>query len=277
MIAAGFPLSQSGILRDLQFPSQAPPMNAQTAPIGTSAKTDVDAILSQLATQLSGARLRDAQSFASEFLRRLPAEDLAARTPAQWAATVLGAHEFLRERRPGSAKVRVFNPSGESGADATRTIVEVLTDDMPFLVDSVGMRVNQAGLSLHTVIHPMYRVTRDPGGHLLTLGLDDGAAGSPESIMHFEIDRVSGATDLEKLKQGIAATLDDVRESVADWAAMRAKMNALREELPNRRMPVAADGVAEAQEFLRWAADDNFTFLGYREYEVAHAGNDDGL
>ena len=252
-------------------------MNAQTAPTGTSAKTDVDAILSQLATQLSGARLRDAQTFAAEFLRRLPAEDLAAHDAAHWAATVQGALEFLRERRPGGAKVRVFNPSVEGGADATRTIVEIVTDDMPFLVDSVGMRVNQAGLALHTVIHPVFRVTRDPGGHLLTLGLDEGAAGSPESIMHFEINRVAGAGDLEKLKQGICATLEDVRESVADWAAMRAKMSAIADDLAGRNMPVDADGVAEAQEFLRWAADDNFTFLGYREYEVARAGNDEVL
>ena len=73
-------------------------MNAQTAPSGTSAKSDVDAIMSMLARELSGTKLRDAQTFAVEFLRRVPAEDLASRDPAQWAAIVQGAVEFLRER-----------------------------------------------------------------------------------------------------------------------------------------------------------------------------------
>jgi glutamate dehydrogenase len=103
VFAAGFRLLQSGILRAPQFPFQIGPMNAQTAPSGTSAKSDVDAILSTLAAQLSGTKLRDAQSFAVEFLRRLPAEDLASRDASLWAAIVLGSLEFLRERRPGSA------------------------------------------------------------------------------------------------------------------------------------------------------------------------------
>ncbi|MET0231717.1 MAG: NAD-glutamate dehydrogenase, partial [Rhodanobacteraceae bacterium] len=251
-------------------------MNAQTAPIGSSAQSDRDSILSLLSTQLSGARLRDAQTFAAEFLRRLPTDDVAQRTPEQWAAAVEGALDFTRERHPGAPKVRVFNGEG-TGVDATRTIVEIVTDDMPFLVDSVGMRISQSGHALHTVIHPMYRITRDPGGHLLTLAADDGSAGAAESFMRFETDRVAGASDLEKLKQGILATLDDVRESVTDWAAMRAKMLSIAEDMPKRNMPVDADGVAEAQEFLRWAAHDNFTFLGYREYEVAKAGDDEVL
>jgi glutamate dehydrogenase len=251
-------------------------MNAEPAPIGTSARRDAEAILSLLTAQLSGARSRDAQTFAAEFLRRLPAEDLASRDPAQWAEIVLAALEFTRERRPGVAKVRAFNPAGEE-AEATRSVVEIVTDDMPFLVDSVGMQLAQAGLALHTVIHPIFRVTRDPGGHLLTIAADDGASGNAESVMRFEIDRVAGASGLEKLRQGVVATLEDVRASVADWSAMRAKMLAIADDLSKRHMPVDADGVAEAQEFLRWAADDNFTFLGYREYEVAKSGADEVL
>ena len=264
--------------RPRRIPAQTLLMNAQGA---VSAKTEVDSILSLLSAQLAGARLRDAQAFASEFLRQLPAEDLAARGASQWLGAIVGAFEFARERRPGTAKVRVLNPGAEgtdaAGADATRSVVEIVTDDMPFLVDSVGMRINQAGLSLHTVIHPIVRVARDPGGHMLSLSTDDDAPGTPESIMHFEIDRIAGAVEMEKLKQGIAATLDDVRASVSDWSAMRQKMLAIADELPGRRTPVDADGIAEAQEFLRWVADDNFTFLGYREYEVARAGSDEVL
>jgi glutamate dehydrogenase len=256
-------------------------MNAQGALTGMAAKTDVDSILSVLSAQLSGTRLRDAHTFAAEFLRRIPAEDLAARSAAEWAALVLDALEFSRERRAGTAKVRVFSPVAGDGAagaaDPTRSIVEVVTDDMPFLVDSVGVRIANSGLQLHTVIHPIYRIARDPGGNLLSLGTDDATAGVSESVMHFEIDRVGGAGELEKLKQGIAATLEDVRASVDDWSAMRKKMLAIADDLPKRTLPIDADGIAEAQEFLRWVTEDNFTFLGYREYEVAKAGNDEVL
>jgi len=256
-------------------------MNAQGALTGMAAKTDVDSILSLLSAQLSGTRLRDAQVFGAEFLRRVPAEDLAARSAAEWAAIVQDALEFSRERRPGTAKVRVFNPAvaeAESGvSDPTRSIIEIVTDDMPFLVDSVGVRIANSGLQLHSVIHPIYRVARDPGGHMLSLATDDGAAGAPESVMHFEIDRVAGVGEIEKLKQGVASTLEDVRASVADWPAMRKKMLEIAADLPNRKLPIDADGVGEAQEFLRWATEDHFTFLGYREYQVAKVGDDDVL
>ena len=225
-------------------------MNAQGA-INVPSVTDLDSILSLLASQLAGARLRDAQTFAREFLRRLSAEDLAARSAADWVALTTHALEFARERRAGHAKIRVFNPTAaDDGYESMRTVIEIVTDDMPFLVDSVGMRVNQTGRQLHTVIHPIFRVMRDPGGNMLSLASDDAATGVPESIMHFEIDRVAGASELEKLKLGVLATLDDVRESVNDWSAMRDRMFAIADELPARKMPVDADGIAEAQEFL---------------------------
>jgi len=253
-------------------------MNAQGVVNVPAVTTDTDSILNLLAAHSSGQRLRDVQTFAREFLKRVSAEDLAARSATEWCAMVNGALEFARERRPGHAKLRVLNPNGaDHGYESARTVIEIVTDDMPFLVDSVGMRIGQSGAQIHSVIHPIFRVSRDPGGHMLGLGTDDGAAGSPESVMHFEIDRIAGAGELEKLKQGIVDTLDDVRASVADWATMRKKMLAIANDLPARKLPISADGVGEAQEFLRWVTEDNFTFLGYREYQVAKSGDDEVL
>ncbi|MEO5625351.1 MAG: hypothetical protein ABIQ70_05030, partial [Dokdonella sp.] len=105
---------------------------------GAVSSTPVDPILAHQSSRLGGAQLRDAQSFASEFLRRVPAEDLALRSAADWAALVQGVLDFVRERHAGAAKVSVSHQvAGESGFDASRTIVDVVTDDMPFLVDSV--------------------------------------------------------------------------------------------------------------------------------------------
>ena len=135
-------------------------MNAQGA-VALPSVIDVESIQNFLASQLTGQRLRDAQTFAREFLRRLSPEDLAARSATEWAALINGALDFARERRAGHAKLRVFMPNvADNGYESARSIIEIVTDDMPFLVDSVGLRVSQAGLQLHTVIHPFFRVAR---------------------------------------------------------------------------------------------------------------------
>jgi glutamate dehydrogenase len=245
---------------------------------GAAANTPVDSILAQYPGQLSGARLRDAQAFTSEFLSRVPADEIGERSAAEWSALVQGVLEFARERRAGAPKVRVANAvEGEHGFEVARTLIDVVTDDAPFLVDSVGMAINACGLQVYSVIHPIFRVARDPGGHLLSFGVGDEASGTAESIMHFEVDRVAEPAELERLKRAVCAALEDVRAAVGGWQAMRARMLAIADELPQRKLPVDAAGVAEAQEFLRWAADDNFTFLGYREYRVEKSGSDEVL
>src|SRR5262249_49049394 len=107
----------------------SPSMNAQGA-VAVPDVTDLDAILNLLADQLTGQRLRDMQTFAREFLRRVSPEDLAARSAAEWVAIATSAFEFTRERRAGQAKLRVFNPNAaENGYESARSIVEIVTDD----------------------------------------------------------------------------------------------------------------------------------------------------
>ncbi len=247
-------------------------MTAQGAVSGTL----VDSILEYQSSHLNGAPLQEAQAFTAQFLGRIAADELAVRSAADWSALVLGMLEFMRERRVGSAKVRVISPAaGERGT--SRTLVEVITDDAPFLVDSVGMAIGRAGLRIHSIIHPVFRVVRDAQGRLQSVGARESEAGAVESAMLFEVDRCPDAGGLESLTQSILSSLDDVRASVADWQPMRERMLAMAAELPNRSIPIDAAGVAEAQDFLRWAADDNFTFLGYREYQVVKTAADDVL
>ncbi|MCK9539062.1 NAD-glutamate dehydrogenase [Dokdonella sp.] len=249
-------------------------MTAQGAVSGTL----VDHVLAYQAAQFDGAEREAAQRFTSEFLRRVPTEELATRTAADWAALVADLRAFMAVREVGRPKVRVFNPPADSErARAARTVVEVVTDDMPFLVDSVGMAITAAGLQIHCIIHPVFRVERDAQGNLLSFGTLEGGGGSAESVMHFEIDRMPEAAGMAQLAPALMAVLEDVRVSVADWEPMRERMLAVADELGRRKLPIDAEGVAEAQAFLRWAADDNFTFLGYREYAVVKSGNDEVL
>ncbi len=216
---------------------------------------------------LSPQRLSEVQVFCDAFFARIDGSDVNLHTPVQWAALVAGLLEFMQQRQPGRASVRVLS---SADTHAGRSLLQIVTDDMPFLVDTVSMIVS-AKLQIHAVIHPVLKVTRDASGTLQALG---DAAGSAESLMHFEIDRVADDAEQAQLKAQVEAALDDVRAAVNDWAAIRDKALAIANELPQRQLPLDAASVQEASEFLRWIADDNFTFLGYREYEVAEADGD---
>ena len=233
-------------------------MNAQPA------AASLDSILATVQAKSPASEQVLARDFARAYLARLPEEELSLRPAAYWAGIALGALELARQRPSGQALIRVFNASAGDAIDSAHTVVQIDNDDMPFLVDSVSMLMAQHGIAMHGIVHPVFPLRRDASGQLLAIG--DGAA---ESFMHLEIDRQPDEQAMGQLRDEIARALDDVRASVADWKQMRAKMEAIADELGDRVMPVGEGQRAEAQAFLRWAADNHFTFLGYREYEVA--------
>jgi glutamate dehydrogenase len=241
--------------------------------------TRIDAILEQLRARLSAPRQRDAERLLRQFLRRVPEDELAARGPASWAALVAGLLEFIQVRLPEASNVRVFNPTqDEHGWDASHTVIQIVTDDSPFLVDSVSIAIGSQGSLVHSVIHPVLAIERDPGGHVLVIAEDAaGAKGRQESVMHFEVDRRAEAGELVALREAVEAALADVRACVRDWRAMRDRALAIAAEMASRPLPLDDAQRTEAQEFLRWVAADHFTFLGYREYEVARVGGEDVL
>lgn len=215
-----------------------------------------------------------AEALIDGFFARLPDGDRGQHATQAWAALLFDLHEFLRQREPGRAKMRVYNPSGDAhGLGGLRTLVQVVTDDMPFLVDTLTMAVERSGLSVYLISHPVFAVRRDGAGGLEMLG--DGAdAEAHESVMHIEIDRPADDEHTERLRRDLEESLADVRIAVQDWQAMRDRMLEIAETMPQRRSPMDASGVSEAQDFLRWVAEDHFTFLGYREYQVADIDGD---
>ncbi len=228
--------------------------------------TPVHDVLEALRGRLPAPRLKEARVLAEAFCRRIPEEDFRSRSAADWAGMLAGLLDFLRERRAETPKVRIFNPGqDESGWECSHTVVQIANDDMPFLVDSVTMALSGHDVLIHAMIHPVVEIGRDPGGHLLAMG----ERGKPESLMHIEIDRQSEPAELRRIEASILAALADVRVCVRDWAAARAQMVACAEDFATATLPISDAARQEAQAFLRWVADDHFTFLGYREYEVA--------
>ncbi|MEU3064762.1 NAD-glutamate dehydrogenase [Streptomyces subrutilus] len=211
-------------------------------------------------------------------------EDLLDRDPVDVFGAALSHYRLAENRPQGTANVRVHTPTvEENGWTSSHSVVEVVTDDMPFLVDSVTNELSRQSRGIHVVIHPQVVVRRDVTGRLIEiLGPDCDAHGPRtarphdslvESWIHVEIDRETDRADLKQITGDLLRVLSDVRESVEDWEKMRDAALRIAEELPNE--PTAPDlrefELEEARELLRWLADDHFTFLGYREYDLVDA------
>ncbi|GAA1297235.1 NAD-glutamate dehydrogenase [Streptomyces sanglieri] len=229
-------------------------------------------------------------SYLQRYYLHTAPEDIAGRDPVD----VFGAassHYRLAETRPqGTANVRVHTPTvEENGWTCSHTVVEVVTDDMPFLVDSVTNELSRQGRGIHVVIHPQVVVRRDVTGNLIeVLAEGNGIATGPqgrkgaedkknelphdalvESWIHVEIDRETDRADLQQITADLLRVLSDVRETVEDWDKMRDAALRIADDLPGEPLDDLADEeVNEARELLRWLAADHFTFLGYREYEL---------
>jgi glutamate dehydrogenase len=205
--------------------------------------------------------------------------DLAARTPEDLAGAALAQLELGRTRRGPRSLVRVFNPDlKRDGFASPHTVIMVVTDDMPFLVDSLGMVCTQTGLAVHLLAHPVLSVVRDRRGRLAAVYLDDAPAGAKaESWQMIEIDREPDPARLAAIEASIRRALGDVRAATRDWRRMRAKATAAAEALGGTRARGNRSEIREARALLEWMEDDHFTFLGYREYRLLRGPRRDRL
>jgi glutamate dehydrogenase len=222
------------------------------------------------------ARERDSEAlarFAGAYLRRAPAAG--ADAPDEDAEALLaearGAFALADGRAGGVAAVRAFTPNrAEHGYETTGSVLETNTDDLPFLVDSVGAEVAARGLQIRHVVHPILGVRRDAGGGIASI--DHPREAPRESVMHFELDRRLSPEELAELEDAARRVLATVRAVVDDFEALRGGLDRLAEI-------VAAGGedVEETTAFLRWAGHGHFVFLGFREDERDADGRLRGL
>ncbi|HEY5431056.1 MAG TPA: hypothetical protein VIK04_18210, partial [Solirubrobacteraceae bacterium] len=211
------------------------------------------------------------REFVRQYYHWVPAKDLADRDQVDLCGAVVAHWRTARSRARGEAKVRVYNPERErDGWESPYTAIEVVSDDMPFIVDSVTMELSRQGYAIELVVHPVMRVMRDPAGELTEVLEPGGATFGflAESVIHVEVARESDPERLSILHAGVELVLEEVRAAVEDWAPMRAQTTALATELRRQAPPADPHRLTEAHEFLAWLADEHFTFLGYREYEL---------
>lgn len=243
----------------------------------------VDGVVALAKQRLDPAKGGMAERFTRLYFRNVPPHDVLREGTDTLYSVALGLLQFGGERRKGEVKIRIFNPVYDDyGWRSPHTVVEIINDDMPFLVDSVTAALSELGLTVHLVVHPIVAVTRDAQGRLTDVQDpaaapegQDGQGGTAESFMHVQVDERTDQATLDRIAATLRGVLADVRAAVEDWSQMRQRIRTVLEELDHKALPVDPGETREITAFLEWLEDDHFTFLGYRRYDFART--EDGL
>jgi glutamate dehydrogenase len=230
-------------------------------------------LIQQAGTILTGLHGDMPESFATQLFARGAPEDLVRYEPRDLAMLAEDAWRFLKQRRPGTPKVRCEARGGAPGAERLKaiSILEIVNDNMPFLLDSVMGELTERALEVHLVVHPILTIERDTGGMLVGFRGEAPANGTArrESFIHIHIERIEDPERRAEIVHAIEQVLADVRVCVDDWRAMRARVEEVVAELRANPPPLPVEEIAEAAQFLEWLCADNFTFLGVRESRFA--------
>jgi glutamate dehydrogenase len=230
--------------------------------------------------QLSAKLLRAWQdSVPREEWRRLDQSSLGAACSAQI--------QFARRRRRQQILLSVIAaPSAELASPRAAaqldspypsaplsSAVQLVTDDMPFLVDTLRMTLTQAGLSTQIIIHPILHVRRDAAGRLIELDQQlQSEEGWHESWQYLRIERLADAAEAQQLQRRLLAALRDVRVACRDWMRMRNAVLKLCAQISRNPPPFPADVISESRALLLYMESHHFTFLGYRDNLLQRRG-----
>ncbi len=231
--------------------------------------------------QTPQAELALVETFADRFFAACSYEDLKDRSLEELYATMYSVWQFSRTRAKDEVKIRIFNPSlAEDGFESTHTVIEISHDDIPFLVDSTRMVLNRYGFQIHFIVHfGGMKVVRDQQNHITQIYPLHAAPAdaATEAPIYFEIDRLLSEKLMGEVTGDIDRVLNDVRLAVADWSKMRDRAAECLAELQSAPANLDEKDIAETRDFLSWLINNNFTFLGARDYKLIGDGTSRAL
>ena len=216
-------------------------------------------------------------NFVQKFYGTVSYDDLMQHTTPDLFGAAISLWNFIYERKAKEIKIRAYNPDYETNAWQTNhTIIEINTDDMPFLVDTTLMEINRLGITSHLIMHTggIHILRNDKQQIIKVFAQDDKTAKTApeEAVIYVEIDRQTQPAVLSDIVSNLQRVLSDVRLAVDDWQAMRQKVSesivSFEKNTPaeNNKTPEDKD---ESIDFLKWIIDNHFTFLGCRDFDLA--------
>lgn len=240
----------------------------------------IAAVGEKIKLAMVGEQAQYCAEFAKQFYGTVALEDLRVWNIEDLYGAVVNFWSLIAERTPQEIKIRIYNPDFERhGWQTTHTVIEVISDDMPFLVDSMRMVINRMGLSSHLIIHMGgVKVKRDKNNRIIKV-MPRNFSGSNSSLTNeapifMQIDRQTDPKVLEELQKNLTRALEDNRVVYEDWEKMRAEVKEAIAELDHVAHALDASEVQETKALLNWIEDHHFTFLGMRDYELVKKGKD---
>ena len=221
------------------------------------------------------------ETFTQRYFTSCATEDLCVHPVNELYAILMSNWNLIYQRKPGEVKIRIFNPDLEKDKwYSTHTVIEISHDDIPFLVDSTRMELNRHNYQIHFIIHiGGLEVKRDDQYCIIDIpapGAQDEQL-TTEAPIYIEIDRIADEGAREVLRADIERVLGDVRIAVADWRKMVDRAEECLVELEQNPPPLDPADIAESRDFLRWLINNNFTFLGCRDYKLIGNGTNRAL
>ncbi|PWS56271.1 NAD-glutamate dehydrogenase [Pseudoalteromonas sp. meg-B1] len=217
------------------------------------------------------------EKFAKALYSNMSKEDLANRNDSDLYGAALSLWNSLEKNTSDDVVIRVFNPEvAKDGWQSSHTIVEIIAKDMPFLVDSVRMAMTRENIASHLLLHSPLKIQRDKNEKISGLSSlkAEQESTSTKTVFFIEIDRQTDATVIESFKKELESVLVDVSVAVEDWQPIREKLIAVSKSLPKSHKDKNDNEINETVEFLDWLVKDNFTLMGYRQYELSPVQGD---
>lgn len=237
----------------------------------------IENLIKEIHKKLPEKEAQQLAYFVNQYYFFVSPDDLKAFTLADLYAKTLSHWQFLKERKPNEAKLRVFTPRlDQHGWQGEHTIIEIVADDLPFLVESVLMALVKEQLSVHLLIKPpVLLIERNAQGKLTHIAPQgEEVNGNHESVLHIEVDNQPDAAQLKKIETLLHNVIRDVEAVVHDWQPMTQAARDLITSLSHTTLQnVKQDEKKEAIDFINWLIDGNFTFLGSCEYKFVEKNN----
>ncbi len=241
-------------------------------------QTFLEQIKAVIASRMATRPARLNAAFVDAYFRDFPLRDRRREMAVNFASMISGQVAFVHRRQPGEVLLRVYNPSEEAdGWECEHTVIELLNEDKPFLVDTVSLTLQELNLGIHLIVHPVLNVSRDSDGVLKKISRKAGAETVAESFIQVQVDHRTDPAVLAGIASKLKARMAIVGVVVEDFKAMKQRLLKTIASFGENTPGLTEKVREECAEFLKWLADDHFLLIGARNYDILCEGDTEVL
>jgi glutamate dehydrogenase len=179
------------------------------------------------------------------------------------------AFEFLKNKSLNKPKIRIYTPNlTQHKFELDYTIIEILTEDLPFLTDAFPEELTENGFNIYRIFQSIIYTKRDTDGNLESLELENTPSYSKEVLLHFHISSIPNLEIFQPVEENLYKILNDIKIAVADWPTMLHHQKLyIEKSLPTLSQEIKND----IEDFINWNSK-NFIFLGYAHLNLTKEG-----